>query len=68
MGIGWVVDRYMSPDNGKAIAEAIRQAQAIVVCNGSYKDSFGTTAYVLEGDTSLNCLVAVTVVPGFTMD
>ena len=68
MGLRWAVDRYASSDNGITIVEAIRQSQAIVVCDGSYKDGFGTAVYVLEGSTSLNRLVAVNVVPGFTMD
>jgi L-aminopeptidase/D-esterase-like protein len=64
----WAVNRYASQDDGETIAGAISRAQAIAVCDGSYKDGFGTAAYVLEGDTSLNRLVAVNVVPGFTMD
>ena len=67
-GMRWAVNRYASLDNGETIAGAIRRSQAIAVCDGSYKDGFGTAAYVLEGDTSLHCLVAVNLVPGFTMD
>ena len=68
MGLRWAVDRYASPDNGTTITEAIHQSQAIAVCDGSYKEGFGTAAYVLEGSTSHNRLVAVNVVPGLTMD
>ena len=64
----WAVHRYAAQDDGETIAGAISQAQAIAVCDGSYKDGFGTAAYVLESDTSLNHLVAVKTVPGFTMD
>ena len=62
------MDRYASSDNGTTIVEAIRQSQAIVVCDGSYKEGFGTAAYILEGSTSHNRLVAVNVIPGLTMD
>ena len=62
------MDRYASSDDGITIAEAIRQSQAIAVCDGSYKEGYGTAASVLEGSTSHNCLVAVNVVPGLTMD
>lgn len=46
------------------LANAIHQGQAVVVSDGSFKDSFGTAAYVLEGTNSDNHIVVVLVTPG----
>jgi hypothetical protein len=59
----WAVERFAVLDEGETLAAAIRQGQAISVCDGSYKDGFGTAAYVLEGATSVNWLVVMFVVP-----
>jgi hypothetical protein len=60
----WAVARFAVSDDGRALAEAIREGKAIAVSDGSYKEGFGTAAYVLEGETSENRIVAVLVVPG----
>ena len=51
-------------EGGTTIAEAIHKGSAIAVSDGSYKNQFGTSAYVLESDTSDHCVVAVNVVLG----
>jgi hypothetical protein len=60
----WAVAKYAVVDGGKTLAEAIRNGIAIAVCDGSFKDEFGTAAYVLEGETSTNRIVVVLVTPG----
>jgi hypothetical protein len=67
-GMQWAVVRFAILDDGATLAEAIRRGQAIAVSDGSYKDGFGTAAYVLEGATSMHRLVAVLVVPGIIVD
>jgi hypothetical protein len=62
--IRWAVERFAVEDGGRTIAEAIRQRKAVAVSDGSYKDEFGTAAYVLEGANSENRLVGVLVSPG----
>jgi hypothetical protein len=62
--IKWAVQRFATQDEGQNVATAIRSGHAIAVCDGSYKDSFGTAAFVLEGATSANRVVAVHIVPG----
>ena len=59
-GKQWAVERFAVMDEVEKNVEVISQAQAIVVCNGSYKDDFGTPAYVLECNISTNQLI----VPG----
>ena len=62
--IKWAVQRFATQDEGQTVATAIRHGHAIAVSDGSYKDSFGTTAFVLEGETSANRVVAVNIVLG----
>jgi precorrin-3B methylase len=50
------------------LAATIRQGQAVAVSDGSYKDAFGTAAYVLEGVNSDNRLVGVLISPGMPDD
>ena len=62
--IKWAIGNYAVADGGEEIANAIKQGSAIAVCDGSFKDAFGTVAYMIESDTSMNRLVAVLVAPG----
>ena len=62
--IKWGVQSCAMTDGGATVAKAIWKGRAIAVSDSSYKDNFGTAAYVLEGDTSNHCIVAVMVVPG----
>lgn len=64
----WTVERYAVSDKGKTLARVICLGQAIAVCDGSYKDSFGTAAYVIEGATSMNQLIAMLVALGNSSD
>jgi hypothetical protein len=44
----WVFQRVSWPDHGARLAEAIRKGTAIAVCDGSYKNNFGTAAIILQ--------------------
>jgi hypothetical protein len=50
-------------DGGRTLAEAIHQGRAIAVSDGSYKDGYGTAAYVLEGETVANRIVCALATP-----
>ena len=62
--IKWAVQSCAMTDGGATMADAIWNGRAIAVSDSSYKDHFGTAAYVLEGDTGDHHIVAVMVVPG----
>lgn len=44
----WAIQEITVTDNGKAIAQAIRDGTAIAVSDGSYKNERGTAAFILE--------------------
>ena len=64
----WAVGRFAVADGGVTIAKAIRQGIAVAVCDGSYKEAFGTAAYVVEGATMAKRMVVVLVTPGEPSD
>jgi DNA mismatch repair ATPase MutS len=64
----WAVNSFAVADGGAVIAETIRQGIAVAVCDGSFKDAFGTAAYVLEGATMEKRMVVVLVTPGKSSD
>jgi hypothetical protein len=45
----WSVENFQSTDNGIYISQAISAGSAIAVCDGSYKNGKGSSAWVLEG-------------------
>jgi hypothetical protein len=51
-------------NNGLEIAKAIRDGTAIAVSDGSFKDSQGTAAFILEGSLPAGQIVGVNVIPG----
>jgi hypothetical protein len=51
-------------DNGLEIAKALIQGTAIAFSSGSFKDSQGTSAFIIEGDSKKGRLVGVNVIPG----
>jgi hypothetical protein len=67
-GWRWAVERFAVADGGRTLAEAIRRGRAIAVSDGSYKDDFGTAAYVLEGETAANRIVCALATPGIPED
>ena len=50
------------------VADAILAGTAIAVSDGSFKDSFGTSAWTLRGDTNESFITGVNVVPGSDED
>jgi hypothetical protein len=44
----WAIHTLHCPENGSPVAQAIIRGNAIAVCDGSYKDHFGTAAFVLQ--------------------
>jgi hypothetical protein len=51
-------------DNGTEIADALQEGTAAAVSDGSYEDAQGTSAFVIEGSSSVGRLVGVNVTPG----
>ena len=66
--IRWAIARLHCDDSGASLAAAIAAGTAIAVCDGSYKDSHGTAAFVIEGTTSAHRFLGVNVTPGFPED
>jgi hypothetical protein len=61
----WAIRKIKFQENGKNIARALIQGTAIAVCDGSYKDHFGTAGFVLQrGNNSVACIIGAHVTPG----
>jgi hypothetical protein len=61
----WATSSFACPNNGKNIATAMIQGTAVAVCDGSYKDNFGTAGFVLQNwDSKLNRVTGAHVTPG----
>jgi hypothetical protein len=67
-GLQWLVKHFVAEDEGAMLALAIWDGTAIAVSDGSFKDEFGTSALVLEGEDSKNWIIAVNVVLGDPTD
>jgi hypothetical protein len=63
-GFSWAITEMSVDDNGLMIAEALRNGTAVAVSDGSFKDSQGTSAFVVEGTTGQGRLIGVNVIPG----
>jgi hypothetical protein len=60
----WCVQHLTIDGDGSAVAEAIRNNEAVMVSDGSFKDQRGTAALVLQGATHTGKARAVNRVPG----
>jgi hypothetical protein len=60
----WAITEMSVNDNGTEIADALQEGTAVAVSDGSYKDAQGTSAFVIEGSSSVGRLVGVNVIPG----
>jgi hypothetical protein len=61
----WAIHTLHCPENGSTVTQAIIQGNAIAVCDGSYKDHFGTTAFVLQnGNNKTSRILGAHVTPG----
>ena len=59
----WAVSEMSLSDDGIVIAQALIQGTAIAVSNGSFKDSQGTSAFIIEGGSKQGRLVGVNLIP-----
>ncbi len=67
-GEKWCVNNVDLSDDGNTIAEAIRNRVAIAVSDGSFKDTYGTAAWVLEGDNTAGRIIGRVISPGTGSD
>jgi len=51
-------------DPGEQIALDLLDGQAVVVCDGSYKDSKGAAGWVIEGANKSGRIIGSTIVSG----
>jgi hypothetical protein len=66
--IAWCIKHFEASDNGEVIAEALKKGEAIAVCDGSFKDEKGASAWVLEGASNRNRIRGFNRVPGAIHD
>ncbi len=65
----WAVKSLDCPEQGATIARALIQGNAIAVCDGSYKDHFGTAGFVLQRwDQHHSRILGANVTPGHPDD
>jgi hypothetical protein len=61
----WVVQSLHHKDNGQYISQGIILGKAVAVCNGSYKDQFGTAGFVIQnGNNQEQRITGANVTPG----
>ena len=61
----WAIRSLESTRNGANIAQSIIQGNAIAICDGSYKDQFGTAAFVIQrGASRASRILGANVTPG----
>jgi hypothetical protein len=64
----WLIAEHFCNDSGINVANAIRNGTAIAVSNGSFKESFGMAALIIEGDNKTKHFIAINVTPGHPED
>jgi hypothetical protein len=50
----WAVTHVLITDEGSAIAEAIQEGRCVSVSDGSLKDQYGTSAWAIEAEASVD--------------
>jgi hypothetical protein len=50
----WAVTHVLVTDEGSAIADAIRDGRCVSVSDGSFKDQYGTSAWAIEAESSVD--------------
>jgi hypothetical protein len=60
----WLVEHFTCPPDTSVIAHSIRQYEAMAVSDGSFQDSFGTAAWVIETDSGDSRLTGKVITPG----
>jgi hypothetical protein len=64
----WCFQQLHLSDNGEHFCVAIRSHTAIALSDGSYKDGYGTAAWVLEGENKHGRISGAAIVPGEGVD
>jgi len=65
----WALSHLDLLDNGLPLSNAIRTGQALAVYNGSFKEKFGTAAWVFyHGDTNATLGSGKLITPGYPED
>jgi hypothetical protein len=65
----WAVDVLKHSDEGRDVAESIRQGTAYAVSDGSFKEQRGTSAFLLEGPTGeATRIIGMNEIPGSLED
>ncbi len=53
----WCFENIQQEDNFSTIAKALSNRTAITVSNGSFRSTYGTAAWVIEGNNSMGWIV-----------
>ena len=62
----WAIRCFECTQNGAIIAQSIIRGNAIAICDGSYKDHFGTAAFVIQqGNSKEARILGANVTPGY---
>jgi hypothetical protein len=65
----WAIRSLDCPNNGETIAQALIRGNAIAICDGSYKDQFGTAGFALQNGSSREYrILGANVTPGHPED
>ena len=64
----WAVKDYQASDDGRHIAQAIKDGTCIAVSDGSYKDNPDTAFWIIEGTDPQYRLQGALDIPGHTSD
>ena len=65
----WAISHLNYSENGQYLAQALIRGSAIAVCDGSYKQNFGTAAFVLQnGKSRDHRIIGAHVTPGHPND
>jgi hypothetical protein len=66
----WAVQKLVSSDDGRKIADAILAHECIGISDGSFKpgSGLGTAAFTIEGRTKQGCISGECITPGYAED
>jgi hypothetical protein len=60
----WAIRSIHYTKNGKNIAQALIQGNAVAICDGSYKDHFGTAGFVIQRwNSKVLCITGAHITP-----
>jgi len=64
----WSMQQVTNDDDGRTLASAIMRGKAVAVSDGSFKEEFGTSAWIIQGADAAGEARGVNVVPGSPTD